>query len=84
MATETQNKNLELWLNRSLCFDRESVIAMNVLYDYYCQDMNPSLPVRPKAFSTAVKRYAQSKGIKDKVGFFYLRGSQVQGWVYNP
>ena len=90
MVTEKQNEYLQTWFKHSLNLNDQAVISRNSLYEHYCNDirsqaingMEPSIPVRPKAFATAIKKHAKSKGFKGKVEFFYSRASQVQGWEY--
>lgn len=91
MATKQQNDTLQLWLRLSLKLNPNSVMKMKQLYEQYCADapviyritgeLSP-IPVRPKAFATLIKKYAQSTEISGEVAFYYLRASMVHGWEY--
>lgn len=66
-----------------------SVLSMKELFESYSLDVAEeaglpynSLPVRPRVFSNAVKKYASTLSDRDAelINFFYQKGSFVQGW----
>lgn len=79
-------------MTRAKAFNDQAVTSMNALYERYYKDiryrgrtsMDLALPVRPKAFATAIKRHAKSQAISGRVIFYYGPCYELQGWEYVP